>query len=281
MAAVLLALGSSVCWGSADFLGGISSRRIPVAAVLFASQLPALVLAATWALATGDVPPVWRLAVAFGAGCAGVIALGAFYRALAMGTMSIVAPISGTGAIVPVIAGIASGGTPSALQAAGIVAAVIGVVLASREQHEDVAKAVDARRAVGLALVAAVGFGTFLALMEPAAADGVPWALTAARTGSVLLLLVFVLTRRVDVRVAFTPRLLPVVVAVGVLDLGANALYAAATRHGLLAVVSVLGSLYPVATVLLARAFLAERVRRSQEIGVVTVLAGVALIAAG
>jgi drug/metabolite transporter (DMT)-like permease len=281
LAAVLLALGSSVCWGSADFLGGISSRRIPVAVVLFGSQLPALVLAATWALAAGDPPAVWRLAVAVGAGCAGVIALGAFYRALAMGTMSIVAPISGTGAIVPVVAGVASGGTPSALQAAGIVAAVIGVVLASREQHEDAARAVDARRAVGLALVAALGFGAFLTLMEPAAKEGVPWALTGARAGSVTLLLAFVAFRHVDVRAALTPRLAPTVLAVGVLDLGANALYAAATRQGLLAVVSVLGSLYPVATVLLARAFLAERVRRSQEIGVVAVLAGVALIAAG
>jgi drug/metabolite transporter (DMT)-like permease len=281
LVALVLALGSSLCWGTADFLGGVSSRRAPVAAVLLVSQVVPLAAALTWSLAMGDPPAAWRIGLGLIAGAGGVMALGAFYRALSIGTMSIVAPIAGTGAVVPVIAGLASGEAPGVLQGVGMVAAVVGVVLASRERHDDAQRAVDARRSVGLALVAAVGFGLFLALMEPASADGVPWALLSARGASVALLAGVVAARRIPLDAALTRAALPMVLAVGALDFTANALYAAATTKGLLAVVSVLGSLYPVATVLLARALLGERVRRIQGVGVAVVLAGVALIVAG
>jgi drug/metabolite transporter (DMT)-like permease len=282
MAAIALALGCAVLWGTADFLGGLRARRIHVLGVVFVSQFVGLSGVMVWiAVAGGGPPELWRLAIAVAGGAAGIVGLLAFYRALAIGTMSIVAPVSATGAAIPVVAGLASGEAPGALQRAGMLLAVAGVVLASQERHEDGARAADARRAVGLALVAAVGFGTLLTLLEPASREGVAWPLLAVRVGSVVTLGAIIAATRAPVGAAFDVRHLPALAIIGVFDTSANAMYAAATTLGLLSVVAVLGSLYPVTTVLLARALLGERVRMIQEVGVVAVLGGVALIAAG
>lgn len=280
MVAIALAFASSVSWGLADFLGGVQARRLPVLTVLLTSQVVALGCVAVLVLASGARPPAFTdVAPAMGGAVLGIAALGAFYRALSIGTMSIVAPISATGAAVPVIAGVAGGDRPGPLQVAGIVAAVVGVVLAAREAPDaDERRAADARQSVVLALLAAVGFGTFLALIDSAADHGVAWTLLATRCASVpaLLLAVLVVRPRRPPRGALAP-----LAAVGVLDVGANGLFAVASTEGLLSLVGVLGSLYPVATVLLARLLLRERVRKIQEIGIVLALAGVGLIAAG
>jgi drug/metabolite transporter (DMT)-like permease len=258
------------------------SRTLPLAGVALVSQLTGLAVVAVWVLAAGKGPPsIGHLAPAAVAGAAGVVGLGAFYRGLAIGKMSIVAPISSAGAIVPVAVGLARGDRPGAVQTAGIVTAVVGVVLASREVHEDESRAADSRRSVLLALTAAVGFGLFLALVKPAADHSVPWALLTVRSASIVLIGVVLAVARPPVRAALRPSAVPSLVAVGTLDVFANILYGIATTKGLLSIVSVLGDLYPVTTVLMARAVLRERVRRSQEVGILAVLAGVALIAAG
>ena len=280
MLAVALAVGSAVSWGLADFFGGLQSRRLTVLAVLLVSQATGLVAAAMLVILTGAaMPELGNLVPAILAGAAGAAALGAFYVGLAIGTMSIVAPISATGAAVPVIAGIATGDRPSALQLAGIVAAVAGVVLASREAHDDEREAADARRSIVLALVAAAGFGAALVGFDASAEHGVSWTLLAARCTSVPLIAVAVALARPS----RTPGAadLPILAMVGVLDVAANGLYSLAATKGLLSVVGVLGSLYPVATVILARAVLRERVRKEQELGIVLALGGVGLIAAG
>jgi len=290
--AVALGLSSSLFWGLGDFLGGLQSRRVRVLAVLLVSQASGLVaIAIGIAIARPQAPPLVDLWPAAAAGLAGAIALSAFYRALAIGTMSIVAPISATGAAVPVVVGIAGGDRPAALQLAGIVAAVVGVVLASRELDEPqrgsglaVAARPDPgrvpeRTSVALALVAALGFGTFFVGMDAGADASVPWALLANRVASVSAVLLVVGAARVPL--PGSPRRLAPLVLVGLLDAGANGLYAWGSTEGLVSVVAVLGSLYPVATVLLARLVLGERVRRVQEVGIVAALAGVALIAAG
>ena len=213
------------------------------------------------------------------AGSAGLVALGAFYRALAIGTMSVVAPISATAAAVPVLVGLAEGERPGGLQIAGMVAALAGVILASREPVEEGCPPAN-RAAIGLALVAAAGFGTFFVGIDRASATAeVPWVIVVQRCCSVSLLVIATLVVRPSL-----PRdgaSLLVLAAVGLLDLGANGLYALATTHGLLSVVSVLGSLYPAVTVVLARFVLAERIARVQEVGVVLALAGVIAISAG
>jgi uncharacterized membrane protein len=225
-------------------------------------------------------PPVGELWPAALAGAAGAAALGAFYHGLAIGTMSIVAPISATGAAIPVAVGVATGDRPSGLQAAGVALAVAGVVLASREPDADDAhRAARARRSVALALVAAAGFGTFFVGMARAADADVFWALLVARAASVTLGAVAVAALRL--RLAVPRERLPALASIGALDVSANALYAWGSTQGLLSIVAVLGSLYPVVTVLLARAVLHERVRPIQDAGVLAALLGVALIAGG
>jgi drug/metabolite transporter (DMT)-like permease len=281
MLAIALGLGSSLFWGLADFGGGLQSRRYPVVAVRLVSQAVGLVgIAAVVALSGEPPPPLDELWPAAAGGIGGLLALAAFYRALAIGTMSIVAPISATGSAVPVVVGLASGERPSAVQLAGILAAGVGVVLAAREApHEDEARARAGRASIGLALVAALGFGAFFVGMQRAAEVDVLWAMLAARVADAALLVPVALLLRPSLHIP--PNALAALAAIGVLDLTANGLYAWGTTQGLLSVVAVLGSLYPLATVLLARAVLGERIRRVQEIGVASALAGVLLIAAG
>ena len=213
------------------------------------------------------------------AGSAGIIALSAFYRALAIGTMSVVAPISATAAAVPVLVGLIEGERPSGLQIAGMGIALAGVILASREPVEEGA-APPNRAAIGLALVAAAGFGTFFVGLDRASEGAdVPWVIVVSRGCSLALLVLAALIVRPSL-----PReggSLAILGLIGLLDLGANGFYALATQEGLLSVVSVLGSLYPAVTVVLARIVLAERVSRVQEVGVVLALAGVVAISAG
>jgi drug/metabolite transporter (DMT)-like permease len=276
-----LALSSSLCWGVADFIGGLQSRRLPALRVVLLTQTVGLCAVVVALAVRGAGPPGFvRLLPAVGGGVAGVAGLSAFYRALAIGTMSIVAPIAATGVAVPVIVGIAGGDRPAAPQIAGIVAATVGVMLASREAEPEgsAARAVT-RTTVGLALVAALGFGTFFVGLRAAARADVLWSLFAARGAGVAALVGATLALAPGGRVGRAS--LYAVTVVGLLDVGANGLFALATRHGLLSIVSVAGSLYPLATVVLARLVLGERIRRVQEVGVVAALAGVALIAAG
>jgi len=283
--AVALGLGSSLCWGFADFFAGLQSRRRALLAVLLISQGASLALLLPFALAVADeAPSGTAIGWAALAGTAGVIALGSFYRGLAIGTMSVVAPISATGAAVPVLVGLVDGERPSSLQIAGIAVAIVGVVLAARESEPAEAAGAEhraaGRTAVALALLAALGFGTFFVGIDRASATAeVPWVMLISRSCSLGVVLVAALAARPAL-----PRdaaAVGALAAVGLLDLGANGLYALATREGLLSVVAVLSSLYPTVTVVLARFVLAERVSRLQEVGVLLALAGVASISAG
>jgi drug/metabolite transporter (DMT)-like permease len=279
MVAIALALSSSVCWGVSDFIGGIQARRDSVLRVMLISQgIGVVFLAVLLAVRASGPPHLVKLLPAAAAGLGGVIALSAFYRALAIGTMSIVAPISATGVAIPVVVGIASGDRPAALQMCGIAACVVGVVLASRERSE-ASTAHVARAAVLLSLVAAAGFGGYFVGMRSAAQADVPWALFVARTTGVIAIALAVGVRREAI--GWRSEGLLALVTIGLLDLSANGLYAVASRHGALSEVAVAAALYPVATVLLARAVLGERVRRVQEVGIVAALAGVVLVAAG
>ncbi len=282
MLPALLALASSMSWGLSDFVGGLQSRRHPVVAVLVLSQGFALGLLAIAALAgapTGHDAEATAYAAVSGA--VGICALAAFYRALSIGTMSVVAPISATGTAIPVIVGLASGERPSAIQVTGIALAALGVVLAGREAPAaGEGERRGGRAAIVLALLAAVGFGSFFAGVDHAeeTADAT-WVLLSARTPAVALLLVATfLTRPVLPRGG---RALMPIVAIGVFDLLANLLFVIATGEGLLSVVGTLGSLYPAVTVILARYMLDERLSRVQNVGVVTTLAGVVALAAG
>jgi drug/metabolite transporter (DMT)-like permease len=279
MVPVLLSLAASGCWGTADFLGGLQSKRVSVPVVLLLVEGTGLAGVLLIIAVTGEPLPGLRAALlAMVAGVAGVIALGCFYRALSIGTMSIVAPISATGVSLPVVVGIATGDRLSTVVAAGLAVTVVGVVLASRERHDDEQRTAAGRLSVGLALVAALGFGSYFVLSDAAADDSVLWLLALSRIIPVPGLAAFAWARGMRPPPARTASILAVA---GTLDCSATALYGVANTKGALSIVAVVGSLYPVMTLILARAVLSERIRRVQQVGVVAALAGVAMIAAG
>lgn len=281
MFALVLALASGLTWGTADFVGGLISRRLPTAIVMVVSQSAGLLLTAGLVLALSEPPPASRfLAAGALGGVAGAIGLAALYRGLAVGRMSIVAPTAALSGAVPVLVGFAQGERPSPIQLAGMGLALAGVMLAVRAPDPPGSATVDRTRGVTYGLVAALFLGLFVTSLD-AAGDASPlWASLTVRLVSVPL---FVVAALVTARHSRRPtgREVGVLAGVGALDNAANVLFALAAREGLLTLVSVLGSLYPVATVLLARSFLHERLARWQVIGVVAAFAGVGLIAAG
>lgn len=278
MLAIALALGAALSFGFADFMGGSASRRLPLSVVLAVSQAVGLAGIAVVVLVRGEGPPPGRFALyAIGAALLGTIGIAALYRALAIGSMSVVAPIAGTAAVIPVGAGFLIGESPSPLQNMGIALALAGVVLASRTRDEAGRTTVGA--GVSLAVGAAVVIGFFLVALNAASEADPYWATLTARAATVSLLWVSVVILRPSLRVTKADRrVLPLV---GILDVGGNLLFSIATTKGLIGVVSVLGSLYPVFTVALARALHHERLSRAQAAGVVAAFGGVTLLAAG
>jgi drug/metabolite transporter (DMT)-like permease len=277
--AVLLGLAAGLSWGVSDFMGGLKARTLDLIAVMVLSQGTGLVLVALIVASRGNgAPPGDELVYASLSGISGALGLAAFYRGLAVGVMAVVAPISATGAAIPVVAGLVSGERPSAAQATGIALAIVGVVMASREAHEE-GRPPTVATGVGLALLAACGFGGFFVLMDAASDHDVFWAILVNRITGVsgLVGMALVLGRRLGM----PPRQVAALVLIGTMDIAANTFYALGSTEGLISVVAVLASLYPVITVILARFVLHERVRASQRAGIAAALIGVALISAG
>lgn len=277
MAAIVLALGASLSWGIADFFGPLKGRTLGALRVLVFVQISGFVAIAIAVAVRGKGPHDAAVLLAIPAALSGTLGLFAFYRGMAIGAMSVVAPIAGVSAAVPVAVGLATGERPSLVQIGGIVLALVGVGLASREHQEGESRVAAG---VGLALLAAIGFGGYFVPMHAAGAADFWWASLIFRSTSLLVVVVAVLVVRPSLRMSLPD--LAFVGAVGIGDLLGNVLFAAASgQHGLLSVTSVLASLYPIITVALARVVLRERVERSQQAGVVATLAGVAMITAG
>jgi len=275
LTALLLALGASLSWGVADFVGPWQGRTLGVLRVMLWAQVGAVVLFGIVMAARGEPPRHWSVLWAIPAALSGTLGLYAYYRGMATGAMAVVAPIAGASAIVPVVFGIATGDNPRPAQYGGIACTLVGVALASQE-HQEAERRIAA--GVGLALLAAIGFGFYFPPMHAAGASDPWWSSFLFRVTTSTLLAVACLVRRPALRLARWK--LALVVAVGLGDTLGNALFAAASGHGLVSLTSVLASLYPIVTVVLAAAVLGERVSRPQLVGIVLTLAGVVLIAA-
>lgn len=276
---ILFALSAALVWGVADFVGGMASRRVSVITVLLLTELGGLVVIGTIvALTTPEMFSREDALMSMAAGLIGTAALGLFYRALAIGTMSVVAPITATGAVIPVIVGIATGDTLSALQVGGLAVVLIGVVLASREQSSVTAPSDEQRRSIWLAIAAAIGFGLFFLLSHPPAEESVGWTVFFLRLAQVPVVAAIWLTMGAQ---RTTAKLGVVLLCAGTLDLAATALLALANSGGEVSIVSVLTSTYPVVTVLLAAVVLHERLLRSQYVGVALTLLGIGAVVAG
>ena len=277
MNGLLLALGASLAWGVADFVGPWQGRTLGALRVMLWAQIAGLAAIGIVCAARGEAPHSAAVLLAIPAAISGTIGLYAYYRGMAIGAMAVVAPIAGASAIVPVIFGIAHGDRPSSLQYLGVAAALVGVILASQEHQEGGKRKVAA--GVGLALIAAVGFGFYFPPMHAAGKADPYWASLIFRITSTVIVLLAVAVRRPAIRLAGWKLL--VILGVGLGDTLGNALFAgAAHAGGLESLTSVLASLYPIVTVLLAAAVLHERVAPVQRVGVALTLAGVVLIAA-
>jgi len=277
MSVAVFGLLASIGWGVADFCGGLASRRAPVLGVLFWSQLASLVVAIPIvALAHEPSMGGMDLAIALGGGAVAASGLALLYRGLSVGRMGVVAPVAAVlTATLPVPFGFATEGAPSAYAIVGIGFAVVSVVLVSRSP------ASGDGRSSGLwyGLAAGAVFGTFTIAVSRLS-DGLVLSPTALlRVGSVAAVGAWILVRRQPWRV---PRgLWPALLAIGLIDMSATALYLAAIQIGPLAIAAILASLYPVVTTVLATVVLTERVRIVQAAGILAAAVAVALIAGG
>jgi drug/metabolite transporter (DMT)-like permease len=278
LAAIALALGASFVYGLSDFLGGLKSRSLPQLSVLLISQGGALVVLVAVAAASGAGPPDGRYVLyAVLAGLAEAVGIAALYRGLAVGSMSVVAPIAATAPVVPVVAGLALGEVLTPIQAGGIVLAVAGVMTISLVPG-GASSGPAVRTSVAFGLLTALGFGGFLAALDAASEGGVTWALLVARLTTVAVYATVAAATRPALRVARAE--VPVLILIGSLILAADAMFAVASTKGLLTVVAVLSSLYPLVTIALAHRYLHERMAGFQPLGIAIALAGAAAISA-
>ena len=278
-----VALGALVAlaYGTGDFLGGISAKRLTTVTVLFVSQAVGLAVAGVLVISLRDAPPAAHVFVlSAAAGVVGIMALGLLFRGLALGRMSVVAPLSAIGGgVLPVAWGLIRGERPSALALAGVGIALIAVVIVGRGAEHDPTRAMSPRSEVLSGSGAGLGFGVvFILLSEAATTSGSGmWPIFIARCASVPVLAAvgialgrFSRVERSDVA--------PVVGA-GLFDVGANALILVAVRRGLISLVAPVAALYPAMTVVLARLVLEERIGRQRLAGLALGVLGLALIA--
>jgi drug/metabolite transporter (DMT)-like permease len=284
--AYLLALGSAVLYGAADFTGGFATRRAGTIAVVFLSQLSGLVaLAVLMPLLPAGHP--WRSDLLWGAAAAvtGGIGVALLYRALAIGIMAVVAPTTAVCAVaIPVLVSVLLGERPVPIAVMGIILGVASIVLVSQQQTS--VSPGDPRfplrrlpPGVGSALVSGVAIGFFFQALAQTRPEAGMWPLLVSRSVSVVLFGTTALAGRRSLRMS--RQVLGLVALAGVIDVLANALYLLASQRGPLSTVVTLSSLYPASTVLLARVVLGERLSRWQLTGVGCAMAAVVLIVSG
>lgn len=277
-AAIGFGLTSAAMWGSADFSGGLASKRLSVYGVAILSQAAGYLLLLVMALLFHEpIPPTEQLAFGFAAGLVGMVGLVSLYKALSMGEMNVAAPLTAIlAASIPVLVSILTEGAPDPFQMIGFPLALTSIWFLSRPDHTQFDPKV-----LRLPLLAGLAFGFFFTLLERATQETTILPLIAARTASLGSMLVFVtLTgREWRPKAGLQPSPLPLIALCGVLDALGNIFYAFAAQIGRLDVAAVLGSLYPAATVLLAWWILRERITRQHGIGVVLALSAIVLIA--
>jgi drug/metabolite transporter (DMT)-like permease len=274
--AIVLSLISSLMWGMSDFAGGLRSKQRSAMAVVGLGACVGVTLATFGALVHdgwhGPYGWVWW---GIAAGSIGAIGLICYYLALSTGTMGVVAPVTSLGTVVPVVVGLASGESPSAVTASGIVVAILGIVLTSGPEFTGGAPI----RPVVVAAVGGVCFGFFFVCMDQGSESSPLLTLWSMRATVALVFVVAAVGRRSMFGLHGVDYLW--IAGIASFDLGANLLFGIASTKGYVSITSVLSSLFPVITVLLARIVLKERLRTVQKAGVAVTMAGVALISAG
>ena len=279
--AYLIALASALLYGGADFIGGLTARRTNTIAAVLISQVAGLVLLTLMLPLLPAAAPT-RLDLAWGgaAGLAGGTGVGLLYRALAVGTMAIVAPITAVCAVaIPVMAAMAFGERPAVLALFGIGLAMASIVLVSQQPRAADTPERGATTGVSLALLSGIAIGLFfLCLARTGAAAGL-WPLVSARCASVTLFAAVAFAGGSNLRMP--PPVAALVIVGGAIDMLANLLYLIATRNGPLSIIVTLSSLYPASTVVLARVVLGEQLSVWQGTGIACAFVAVVLIVSG
>jgi len=277
----LLAIGSAVLYGAADFLGGLATRRAGTIAVVILSQASGLILLALLLPLLPDASPS-RADLLWGAlaGLTGGIGVGLLYRALAVGVMAVVAPTTAVCAVaIPVVVSLLLGERPGPLAMAGMALGIVSIVLVSQQRPAEQAEhnpGTPRSSGVGIALASGVMIGLFFLTLARTESEAGMWPILVARLVSVTLFGTIAIGRGISLRMP--ARMAVLALVCGVIDMLANALYLLAARQGQLSVVVTLSSLYPASTVLLARIVLGERLNLLQSFGVACALAAVVLI---
>jgi drug/metabolite transporter (DMT)-like permease len=280
VAAFALALVASFSWGVSDFVAGVQARRCSVLWLIAGGTTVALIVALVALVVSGDGMPASAVYAGLAAGVAQWFAAIALYRGLAIGQTSIVAPVSGLAPLVPFTVAAITGDFPGAVAAAGAVLAIVGLGLVGLAGDAQQTQArVSQRHSVLLGAIAALGFGVLFPLMDVASQDSPAGAVVANRVGILVLVAVALCVVRPTFAVRRPDVLL--ITAFGLCEASGTLCFAYATVTGTLGVVGVLASLYPVVTVVLAMMILKERLQGPHLVGVVAVLGGVGLLAAG
>lgn len=275
----LLALLSSVLWGTADYLAGNLSKKYKAIAVTGVSQSFGLLFGILAILLFSDfIAPTLSMDGYFIpgviAGIAGFIGLVAFYTGLATGRMGVVSPISSLSVVIPLVFALAQGERPTSVQTVGIIIAIAGAFMAS---GPEIKNGLPLKPLI-FALIAAIGFGTALTFIAIGSETDSLHTMTAMRVASVSICIVLALRYRTIG--GFLKSNIPLLIFIGVADFLANFLLGVATTKGLVSIAMVFGSLFPIVTILLAFKFLHERLQKVQYFGIGFAIGGVILIAA-
>lgn len=279
MLPIVLGLASALTWGAGDFTGGLAARRVGAyRSVFYAEVIGVIFLLIVIGLTGEDLPGTRTMIFAVLAGMLGTVGLMLLYHAMSIGMMSIAAPVSALlAAALPVAVGIFAEGLPDFLTILGFGFALLAVWMISQSEG-GVKDILSHLSDLKLPLIAGIGFGFYFVLMHESTGDGgaVIWPMVFSRLGGMTLITTYLLVTRSNLKIELGA--LPIISANGILDLGGNFFFILAGQAGRLDVASVLSSLFPGATVILAWIFLKERLNRNQWIGVAAALVAIILM---
>ena len=276
MLSIIFGLSSALSWGAGDFTGGMASRKTGAfRAVFFGEVIGLIIILVTAMIIWQPIPalPIWLISMAAGAlGTTGLLLL---YHSMTKGLMSIATPVSALlAALLPVVIGSFTESLPTLLTFIGFIFALAAVWLISQSEN-GVKNILTHITDLRLPLLAGVGFGLYFVLIHAATHTATFWPMVASRMGGILILTLYMILRRESWKVekgAWTLILLN-----GILDIGGNLFFVLAGQTGRLDVSSVLSSLYPGSTVVLAWFILKERISRTQWIGIIAAMIAIIL----
>ena len=278
MLSILFGLLSALSWGAGDFTGGLAARKVGAYRSVFYAEVIGVVFLFTVLVFIHEPFPDTRAQLfALLAGIIGTLGLMLLYHSMTLGLMSIAAPVSALlAAVLPVVVGIFTEGFPRYLTFIGFGFALLAVWLVSQSEG-GVKDILSHLSDLKLPLIAGIGFGFYFVFMHQAPRDGgAVWHMVFSRTGGMALIVTYLLVTRASWKIELSS--MPIISLNGILDLGGNFFFILASQAGRLDVASVLSSLFPGATIILAWIFLKERLNRNQWIGVICALIAIVLM---